>query len=418
MLNVVMHKSQIGNSELISEVNSRLVLQAVRVMQPTFRAAVARRTGLKPATVTVIINDLLKQQMLQEVSGLAPASGFGRPPLMLEVNADVKRILAVDFEPDRLRVAMTNLSLQELAYREQLIDRFAEPAEILRLMLKLCREVLGKTAREKLLGVGLSLPGMIDLERGVLMSSTNMPKWRDVAIRDFLQLRLKIPVRVERSVRLAALYEDWVSPHLDEQTTLIISLRTGVGFSLINRGQLYVGNCGFDGEVGHTVVDMDGRQCECGSRGCLETFVSATAICDRAKRELPSARGAALRGRIDAGEPLTPELVYKLASEADPLCVDIVRDIGRYLGIATSNLINLLAPTEVVICGAIDMADELILDAVREQVNRSALPRSREKTIIRLAREKEKLPLLGAAVLVAQQVFALPRLSHNSAAVS
>ena len=83
--------------------------------------------------------------------------------------------------------------------------------------------------------------------------------------------------------------------------------------------------------------------------------------------------------------------------------MDIVRDVGRYLGIAASNLINLLAPSEVVICGAIDMADELILDAVKKQVNQTALPRSREKTIIRLAREKEKLPLLGAAVLVAHR---------------
>jgi predicted NBD/HSP70 family sugar kinase len=409
---------QIGNSDLISEVNSRLVLQAVRVMQPTFRAAVARRTGLKPATVTVIINDLLKQRMIKEISGTAPAApGFGRPPLMLAVNADAKRILAVDFEPDRLRVALTDLSLQERAYREKLIDRFSEPQQTLKLMVKLCREVLGKTPRNKLLGVGLSLPGLIDLERGVLISSTNLPNWHDVSIRQYLEQKLELPVRIERSVRLAALYEEWTSPHSEDQTTLILSLRTGVGFSLINRGQLYVGNCGFDGEIGHTVVDIDGQPCECGSRGCLETFVSASAICTRAKHGLATPRGAALKRRLDAGEPLNPELVYTLAREGDPLCADIVRDVGRYLGIATSNLINLLAPTEVVICGAIDMADELILRAVREQVDQSALPRSRERTVIRLAKEKQKLPLLGAAVLVAHEVFALPRLSHVSAPV-
>lgn len=407
--------SRIGNSNLISEVNSRLILQAVRVMQPTFRAAVARRTGLKPATVTVIINDLLKKRMLREVNAPARVAGFGRPPLMLEVNADAKCILAVDFEPDRLRVVLTDLSLRELAYREQLVDRFSEPQAILNQMLKLCQQVLGVTPLGKVLGAGLSLPGMIDPEKGVLISSTNLPKWRDVPIREFMQRKLKIPLRVERSVRLAALYENWASLHLEEQTTLIISLRTGVGFSMINRGQLYVGTGGFDGEVGHTIVDINGKPCECGSRGCLETFVSATAICERANQAMSTSHGSRLKQAVSAGDPLTPELVYKLALEDDPACVSIVRDVGRYLGIATSNLINLLAPSEVVICGAIDMADELILDAVREQVNRSALPRSREKTVVRLAREKEKLPLLGAAVLIAQQMFALPRLSHGAA---
>src|SRR5690349_12520631 len=86
-----MSSSQIGNSELISTVNSRLVLQAVRVMQPTYRAAVARQTGLKPATVTSIVNDLISSRMLRETAvPKSDAARFGRPPLMLEVNGDVK----------------------------------------------------------------------------------------------------------------------------------------------------------------------------------------------------------------------------------------------------------------------------------------------------------------------------------------
>src|SRR5437764_3223533 len=106
-----MSKSQIGNSELISTVNSRLVLQAVRVMQPTYRAAVARQTGLKPATVTSIVNELIHEQMLRETAdpAVGNAARWGRPPLMLQVNPDVKRILAIDLEPDRIRVALTNI---------------------------------------------------------------------------------------------------------------------------------------------------------------------------------------------------------------------------------------------------------------------------------------------------------------------
>ena len=404
----------IGNSDLISEVNSRLVLHAVRVMQPTFRAAVARRTGLKPATVTVIINELLKRRMIKEVAGAPAGVSFGRPPLMLAVNADAKHVLAVDFEPDRLRVAVTNLALKEQVYREELIDRFSHPRDTLQRMVKLCRRVLGKTPRDGLLGVGLSLPGLIDIERGVLISSTNLPHWHDVPIKEYLEKKLRLPVRIERSVRLAALYEEWNTPHREDQTMLILSVRTGVGFSLINRGQLYVGNGGFDGEIGHTVIDINGAPCECGSRGCLETFVSASSICERAKRGLGTARAKSLQRRLAAGEKLVPELVYALARDGDAFCADIVRDVGRYLGIATSNLINLLAPTEVVICGAIDMADDLILQAIREQVSKTTLPQSRDRTVIRLAKEKERLPLLGAAALVAHELFALPRLSHIS----
>ena len=178
-------------------------------------------------------------------------------------------------------------------------------------------------------------------------------------------------------------------------------------------GQLYVGNQGFDGEIGHTVIDCDGKPCECGSRGCLETFVSASAICERAMAAISEGRGKAIKAQMEAHEPLTPELIYRLAKEGDPDSAAIVRDVGRYLGIATANMINLLAPHEVVISGSIDLADELILGAIRAEVERSALPRTRRKP--RCAwREKDRVPLLGAAVMVARQIFALPQLSHNT----
>src|ERR1700722_6504126 len=99
-----MNLSHIGNSKLISAVNCRLVLQAVRVMQPTYRAAVARKTGLKPATMTSIVNELIELKMLREIENPTVPARWGRPPLMLELNRDVKRVLAIDLEPDCIRV--------------------------------------------------------------------------------------------------------------------------------------------------------------------------------------------------------------------------------------------------------------------------------------------------------------------------
>lgn len=127
-----MAKSRIGNTQLISTLNNRLILHAVRVMQPTFRAEVARKTGLKPATVTSIVNDLIEQQLLREVPGETDNSArFGRPPLMLELNSDSRHILAIDLEPDRIRVAITDLIGRILHYQEQGINRFDQPQTVL-----------------------------------------------------------------------------------------------------------------------------------------------------------------------------------------------------------------------------------------------------------------------------------------------
>jgi len=415
-----MDKTQIGNSDLISTVNSRLILQAVRVMQPTYRAAVARQTGLKPATVTGIVNDLLSQQILSEVPSADSAGGggetgarWGRPPLMLQVNADAKRIVAIDLEPDRIRVALTDLLVNVLSYQEQPIDRFSEPEAIIKTMLKLARRALEDVDRDQVQGVGVSLPGLIDREAGVLISSTNMPKWRDVPILDILQKELGVAVQVERSIHLAAIYEKWSDPNHAHRTTLIVSLRTGVGISIMHHGHLLTGRRGFEGEIGHTVVDINGKPCECGGKGCLETFVSAPAIVARAAEMIHQGKCQGLLAAMRGGTDLRPELIYKLAKRGDRDCARIVKEIGKYLGIAIGNMINLFAPDEVVICGSIDMVESLILEAVREQVEKSALPRSREGLTVRLAREKDRLPLLGAAVLVAEEMFELPSLRHS-----
>src|SRR5437773_4073530 len=244
-----MSRSQLANSALISTVNSRLVLQAVRVMQPTYRAAVARQTGLKPATVTSIVNELIDDQMLRESANhtTPSAARWGRPPLMLQVNPDVKRILAIDLEPDRIRVALTNILTEMLVYRERPVDRFSKPAEVCQAILELCREVLINIRRGQLQGVGLSLPGLIDRQKGLLISSTNMPEWHEVPVAAMLRKELRVPVHIERSIRLAALYEKWCDPQKQDRTILVISVRTGIGMCLMHRGELYTGILGFDG---------------------------------------------------------------------------------------------------------------------------------------------------------------------------
>src|SRR5688500_19156051 len=117
--------------------------------------------------------------------------------------------------------------------------------------------------------------------------------------------------RVQRTIHLAELYEKWSNPQSNDRTILIVSVRTGIGMSLMYRGELYTGQGGLEGEIGHTVVDLDGPACECGNRGCLETYVSAGAICALAREKILTGECGALRARVESGEHLRPELSYR-----------------------------------------------------------------------------------------------------------
>lgn len=409
-----------GNSELIVQVNRRLVLQAIRSLQPTYRAEVSRWTELNPATVTGIVSDLLKVRLLREVTGdfIAPGPAGGRPPMMLRLNNDARRILAIDLEPELLRVAVVGLGIDIIEYREEALDRHSHPEAVFATLDRLVEDVLSRGRRRTIDGIGLSLPGLVDRERGILLSSTNLPHWRNVPIRDILFQRFGHQAKVERAVHLAAMHEDWIDNSDDNRTKLILSLRTGIGMSFVRRGEVFMGAGGFNGEVGHTVIDLDGAQCECGNRGCLETFVSADAVRKRVETMLSQGRGQAIAAAVKQGEQLRPELVYRLAKDGDGDSAEIVLDVGRYVGLAAANLANLLSPDELIVSGSIDLAEDLILTAIREQIAQCSLPQIRDHLKVRLAVAKEKASLLGAAVMVTRELFDLPRLTHRRATVS
>ena len=402
----------IGNSELITRVNRTLVLQAVRALEPTYRAEVSRRTHLKPATVTGIVSDLIDEQLLSEVPGetQSPTPSGGRPPMMLELNGGAMRMLAVDLEADIVRVALIDLKMSVLEYAEGEIDRFGEPESVVEQIAKLAEPVLATPAGKDISGIGMSLPGLIDKDEGILIGSTNMPRWHNVPIRDMVAQRLGHAAQVGRAVHLAALYEDWTDLSDRRSTKLILLLRTGIGMSLVRQGELYTGAGGFDGEVGHTVVDLNGLPCECGNRGCLETYVSASAVVSRAEKMIGEGRAQAVSAAARNGKSLRPELVYQLAKSGDADCSEIVREVGRYVGIAAANLANLFGPDTLILCGSIDTADTLLLEAVKQQIEERALPPIRRHLTVHLASAKEKSSLLGAAVLIAREKFELPQL--------
>lgn len=406
-----MARVNIGNNDLISRVNRSLVLRAVRQTQPTYRAEVARRTHLKPATITGIVNELIAERVLREEPGqVQRGRSIGRPPELLSINSDSKYILAIDIEPDCLRVMLTDMVVEPIALREHMIDRFSEPAVVLRQIEVLCRQVMEGVDAADLLGAGMSMPGLVDEGEGVLISSTNMPKWKDVRVADWIERQLGIRPQLRRSTTLAALYESWLAPEDQFKTSVLITLRTGIGMSLIHQGEV---NFDWGGEIGHMVVDVDGKECECGGQGCLETFVSASAVCARAQKLLDAGQGGAIRQAMDTGELLRPELIYRLAQEGDAECSGIVSDVARYIGLAAAGLVNLIKPDELIICGSIDTADALVLRAVREQIEAQALPSFRSRLVTRLATAKEKTSLFGAAVLVARELFALPHVGYG-----
>ena len=250
--------------------------------------------------------------------------------------------------------------------------------------------------------VGASCAGLLDEPNGIVLGSTNMPKWKNVPVRTWLEEIYGVPAHIGRSIHQAAWAEHWFREENGSGKTLVVTLRTGIGFGLVDNGIVYQGRDRFDGELGHTVIDINGPLCACGRRGCLETFISPASLTRRIRDKVENGRAKRLAPLLAAGVEVDPELIYRMAREGDPDCRGIVGDLVYYLGIGIGNLVNVFNPDQVVLCGAIEVVNEDLLTVLRKEIERQCLPQSWKSLEVRLSKHAERSALLGAAVHAAQ----------------
>lgn len=225
---------------------------------------------------------------------------------------------------------------------------------------------------ERLDGVGVGVPGLADLARGVTLLLPNMPeRWTDVEVSATLSRALDAPCRLINDARAAALGELRYGHGRgrDGLTMVFIGVGTGIGGGIVVDGRLRLGPAGAAGEVGHTVVDPAGLRCGCGGRGCLETVSAGPAITAAAVRLLRSGQSPLLHERTGGScDRITPQLLAGLAPH-DPLVRELLETACRPIGVVAANLVALLHPELIVLGGGVAEMGRLMLDTVRREID-------------------------------------------------
>lgn len=242
-----------------------------------------------------------------------------------------------------------------------------------------------------LLGVGIGIPGYIQIETGVVIGSANLPAFDGYPVRDEIQRQLGIPIILENDANAAAMGEQWMGAGRGVKDLVLLTLGTGIGGGIIADGRILHGFLGMAGELGHMTVIPDGNPCGCGNYGCLERHASATAVVSM---------GRAL-GLGDTN--LTAEDVYNLAKEGNQRAKAVFESMGRSLGIAIANLINIFNfPLYLLSGGALGSWD-CFAPTMFEQVRRRSFTFTRTDTKIDRATLGNEAGLYGAAYLPFQQ---------------
>lgn len=320
------------NMEDVKRRNRATILGIIAREGSVSRKKISEITGLTPASVTLLCNEMITQKMLIETGTISSTKGAGRKQILLELNADFCSILAINIESENTFIVLTDLKSTLLDKSVMKTERNLAPEKYLQKIVKECQSILQKHPKEAahLSGAAVCVPGIVNKKTGVSVHAFSV--WdEEVPVCAILHDLLNVPVIIENNVNALAFAELFYDRSTNKKNFMLIKWGPGVGSAIVINQQVYEGRAGKTAELGHVIVEKEGQRCSCGKKGCLETIVSYQAL----SRIIPFSM-----------EDL--DSAYQKATAQQRHEIDDALDIFARI---ITNCMILAAPDKVVLCG-------------------------------------------------------------------
>jgi N-acetylglucosamine repressor len=359
-------QAQIGNVDLVKQLNSAAVYRLIDRQGPISRIQIAELSQLAPASVTKITRQLIERGLIKEVE--QQASTGGRRAISIVTETRGFNTIGVRLGRNDATLTLFDLSGKSLAEEHYpLPQRTQETLEnALFDIIAQFKELYQRKLRE-LIAIAVILPGLVDPDKGVIryMPHITVSHWPLVAN---LKKRFSVTSFVGHDIRSLALAEHYFGASRDCADSILVRVHRGTGAGIITNGHIFLGSNGNVGEIGHIQVDPLGERCHCGNFGCLETIAANGAIENRVRHLLQQGYSSSLT--LDNCQMAA---ICKAANRGDALACEVIGFVGRYLGKAIAIAINLFNPQKVVIAGEITDAGRILLPAVESCINTQVL---------------------------------------------
>lgn len=274
----------------------------------------------------------------------------------------------------------TNLRIAAIDDKGKTLDKITTSTEVARgrdqVIDEMCaaiQEIVAKlSGTGELAGIGIGVPGIIEMQTGMLHQSPNLPGWENYPVRDEIERRLKTTVVLENDANVAALGEKWLGAGTEVDDMIMLTLGTGVGGGIVLNGKIWHGMTGMAGEPGHINVEPNGHPCNCGSRGCLEQIASATAVKRMAAEAVASGEAPHMAEAMKSSPEFGAKLIYDLAMQGDAQALEIFRIVGNALGVVLADLVNIFNIPMYVIGGGVASAWRAFAPTMMETLRKNS----------------------------------------------
>ena len=386
------HELQVLGVQDVRETNELRLLHLIRDRQPVSRTEVVKATGLRPGTVSVVVNRLLKSGFVYEAEE-APSIG-GRRAVYLRVNEKKAYAIGLSIGVHQSIYAISDFNGRVLSQRTVPTDPIAE-VSVRSVGREISADLSSNYSNAVFSGVGVSIPGLLDRVNGVLISSPNLG-WRNVAVKQLLELEINLPVQVENDANAAALSELWYGPVEVSRahSLLFVLVVDGIGTGFILNGELHIGSSVGSGGFGHISMDPRGPLCSCGNVGCWEALAADTATLASFQKNNPKLAGIVHTMR---------DIVLR-ALNGETAAVQQIDETATYLGRGIRGLAQGLTPEVIVLGGEITEAWPLIEPTLKRELQSGYLIEGLSLPLLRRA-SAQNPSLMGAIPLALRRAL-------------
>ncbi|MBO0958706.1 ROK family transcriptional regulator [Neobacillus sp. MM2021_6] len=370
------------NQQIVKENNKALVLQMILAKEPLSRADIAQVTGLNKATVSSMVNELLDEELIYE-SGPGESSG-GRRPVLLHFNKVAGYAIGLNIGVNYILCILTDLKGNILIEKNQLLLDTSYPV-VTSLVIEMIHSVMDEMPKSKYgtVGIGIGVPGIVD-KSGTILLAPNLG-WKDLSLKQLITDEFNLPVIIENEANAGSYGEKQFGVGQNFQNIVYVSAGIGIGVGIILNGELYQGKNGFAGEMGHMIIEANGKPCSCGSRGCWEAYASEHALIN-----------------VENQKYLSLELLIELAEKNDQSALNLFEQIGRYLGYGINNIINTFNPEQVIIGNRLAKAQKWLEESIRKTINTHTLSFHRQEVELQFSTLSIYSAALGVIAFVVE----------------
>lgn len=304
-------------------------------------------------------------------------------------------------------VGATNFRLGVVSGEGKILEKYSArvgpkrgPADIVGLLAARVEKL--KSNWPEVIGVGIGFPGIVDFEKEIVYQAPHYPGWVEVDLKKLLFEAFGMSVWLDNDANIVALGEGWQGAGRGLDNFLMVTLGTGIGGGIVCGGDIWRGDNGFAGEIGHTLINFGGPKCECGSRGCWEMYASATGLkylVENSHEPDKKKLSAAIENDYDR---LTPALLHDLAKDGNIFASVIWKKFGAYLGAGMASLVNTLGIMNIVIGGGISRAWDFFITEAEKELGRRTYKKTAEMVRLNKACLGDDAGVLGSAKIVFQ----------------